>query len=98
MDLRHVAVPPAAPAARATPEDERSAALREKAVQMEAFLFAELLRASGAARPSPGGGETQFDSLLRQHQAEAVARAGRTGIAESIHRALVRAEAAPPPG
>lgn len=86
----------AAPAPLATPAppapaQAREAALREQAIQLESFLFAELLRASGTAQPSPGGGgETQFDSFLRQSQAEAVARAGQTGLAESIFRSLSR--------
>jgi len=64
--------------------------MREQAKQLEAFLFAELLRVSGTGRPSPGGGkETQFDSFLRQSQAEAVAASGQTGLAEAIYRSLV---------
>lgn len=68
---------------------DRQAALRAQAVELEAFLFAELLRVSGTGSPSPsGGGETQFDSFLRQAQAESVAASGQTGLAEAIYRSL----------
>ncbi len=67
----------------------REAALRKQAVELEAFLFAELLRVSNTGSPSPaGGGETQFDSFLRQAQAESVAKSGQTGLAEAIYRSL----------
>lgn len=73
----------------------RETALHAQSVELEAFLFAELLRVSGTGMPSPGGGgETQFDSFLRQSQAEAVARSGQTGLAEAIYRSMVRSEAA----
>lgn len=86
-----VATPPGIlPTAAAAPAP-REAALREQATQLEAFLFAELLRVSGTGAPSPaGGGETQFDSFLRQSQAEAVAGSGQTGLAEAIYRSLAR--------
>ncbi|MCK0168882.1 rod-binding protein [Jannaschia sp. S6380] len=82
----------AAPNATATLSPSRQDALRAQATELEAFLFAEMLRVSGTGSPSPsGGGETQFDSFLRQSQAEAVAASGRTGLAEAIYRSLVRA-------
>ena len=69
----------------------RESALRAQATELEAFLFAELLRVSGTGRPDPaGGGGTQFDSFLRQSQAEAVASSGQTGLAEAIYRSLAR--------
>lgn len=68
---------------------ERETALRKQAVELEAFLFAELLRVSGTGSPSAaGGGETQFDSFLRQAQAESVAASGQTGLSEAIYRSL----------
>lgn len=76
-----------APAPLATPPDP----LRNKAVQLEAFLFEELLRVSGVASPSPsGGGDPQFESFLRRAHAEAVAGSGQTGLTEAIYRALAR--------
>ncbi|MEM9795883.1 MAG: rod-binding protein [Pseudomonadota bacterium] len=78
-------------ATHATPPTAQ-AQLREQATKLEAFLFAELLRVSGTGSPSPaGGGETQFDSFLRQAQAEAVAGSGQTGLAEAIYRSMARA-------
>lgn len=69
----------------------RDVAMRAQAEQLEAFLFAELLRVSGSGAPSPsGGGETQFDSFLRQAQADAVAQSGQTGLAEAIYRSLAK--------
>ncbi|MEM7641610.1 MAG: rod-binding protein [Pseudomonadota bacterium] len=65
--------------------------LREKAVQLEAFLFEELLRVSGVASPSPsGGGDSQFESFLRRAHAEAVAGSGQTGLTDAIYRSLAR--------
>ena len=82
--------PPLRPDAAGGPET-RQAALRTQAVELEAFLFAELLRVSGTGMPAPGGGgETQFDSFLRQSQAEAVASSGQTGLAEAIYRSMAR--------
>ncbi|CTQ33464.1 hypothetical protein [Jannaschia rubra] len=81
----------ALPAAR--PPDPREDPLRAQAVELEAFLFAELLRVSGTGSPSPaGGGATQFDSFLRQAQAESVASSGQTGLAETIWRSLSKGE------
>ena len=69
--------------------DPREAALRKQAEQLEGLLFAQLLSVSGTGSPSPaGGGETQFDSFLRQAQADAVAQSGQTGLAEAIYRSL----------
>lgn len=84
-------IQPAAPVTAIDPLDRREDALREQARQLEAFLFAELLRVSGTGAPSPsGGGETQFDSFLRQSQAEAVASSGQTGLAEALYRSMSR--------
>ena len=80
---------PTLPAPAPADPRARETALRAQATQLEAFLFAELLRVSGTGSPSPaGGGETQFDSFLRTAQAEAVAASGQTGLAESIYRSL----------
>ncbi|CTQ49528.1 rod-binding protein [Jannaschia donghaensis] len=69
---------------------QRHDALREQAQALEAFLFAEMLRASGTATPSPTGpSESQFDSFLRQAQSEAVAASGQTGLAEAIYRSML---------
>ncbi len=63
--------------------------LKAQAVELEAFLFAEMLRVSGTGVPSPtGASDSQFDSFLRREQALAVSRSGQTGLAEAIYRAL----------
>ena len=75
----------------AGPSDPRVAVLRDKAQALEALLFAQMLGASGTGPPSATGArDSPFDGLLRQAQAEAVARSARTGLAESIASALMR--------
>jgi hypothetical protein len=66
--------------------------LRARAVALEAFLFEEMLRVSGTGTPSAAGpgGDSQFESFLRRAQAEAIAGSGQTGLADSIHEALLR--------
>ena len=82
---------PTAPSGGSTPPAPDP--LREKAVQLEAFLFEELMRVSGVSSPSlSGGGESQFESFLRQAHAEAVAGSGQTGLAEAIYRSMARAQ------
>ena len=89
--LNETAILPHLQAVRPEPAQARDDALRRQAVQLESLLFVELLRASGTGMPSPaGGGETQFESFLRQAQAEAVAGSGQTGLAEAIFRSLRR--------
>jgi Rod binding domain-containing protein len=67
-------------------------ALRQKAEALEAAFLAEMLghAGMGAARHAFGGGvgEEQFESFLRQAQAEAIVRRGGIGLAEHIVRAL----------
>lgn len=69
--------------------------LWKQAVQLEALLFAQLLDASGVGGlglPGSGDGpERQFDSFLRQAQAEAVAASGTTGLARMIYNDLKQA-------
>ena len=88
------AVLPTAPSVQPGGPESNTAqrdALRAQAEQLEAFLFAELLKVSGATTPSATGGQpSQFESFLRQHQAEAVAASGQTGLAESIYRSMTR--------
>ena len=70
--------------------------LREAAVRLEATFLSEMLGAAGlGAVPEAfggGAGEEQFASLLRDAQAEALARRGGIGLAESIYRALARTD------
>lgn len=69
-----------------------AALLRHLARDLEAAFVAEMLGHAGlgAARESFGGGigEEQFVSVLRQHQASAMVRAGGIGLAESLFHAL----------
>jgi Rod binding domain-containing protein len=86
-------VPAAAPAtapAAAPPAPE--AGLREAAQRLEAAFLKEMLAAAGLGR-APGGwgggpGEEHFASFLLEAQAQALARAGGVGLAESLFRSL----------
>ncbi len=88
MDL---SITPAAP----RPPD-REAVLRQKAVELETAFLAEMLAHAGLGPGegpfSGGAGEDQFASFLRREQAAAMAKAGGIGLAESLFRALARAE------
>lgn len=74
------------------PAGRPSAALRDKAIAMEAAFLSEMLRHAGADSSAGafggGAGETQFASFLRDEQARAIARAGGIGLAEVIFRSL----------
>ncbi|MEM7491221.1 MAG: flagellar biosynthesis protein FlgJ [Pseudomonadota bacterium] len=76
-----------------TPSPQQDAALRDKAVQLESFLFEEMMRASGTSSPSAGGGDSQFESFLRRAHAEAVAGSGQTGLGEAIYHSLLKSQA-----
>ena len=66
--------------------------LREAAVQLEATFLAEMLKSAGLGESghsfSGGIGEDQFASFLVGRQADAMARAGGIGLAESLYLAL----------
>lgn len=71
--------------------DATRQALRDQAVQLEAFLFAQMLSVSGTGISAmQGGRESQFESMLQRQQAEAVAGTGQTGLAEAIYQSLAR--------
>ena len=61
------------------------------AVEFEALVLAELLRAAGAGKPISGFegglGEDQFASFLVDAQARAIAARGGIGLAEMVMRA-----------
>ncbi len=84
---------PAAP----PPDTERTAAVRVQAQELEAVFLAEMLKHAGldAEGGAFGGGvgESQFNSFLRQEQAQAMARAGGIGLTESLMRAMIADEA-----
>lgn len=73
----------------ATREDARLMAAAQK---LEAAFLSEMLRAAevGTSRSAFGGGagEEQFASFLRDAQAEALARQGDFGLAQSLFEAL----------
>jgi peptidoglycan hydrolase FlgJ len=76
--------------------NERNAALRQAAMDLEASFLTEMLKSAGfgKARESNGGGagEDQFSSLLVRAQAEQMTLAGGIGLAESLFKALMEAE------
>jgi peptidoglycan hydrolase FlgJ len=91
--IRTKAEPPMNPVLPDLPATGRpAAALREKAIALEAAFLSEMLRHAGADRSAGsfggGVGETQFASFLRDEQARAIARSGGIGLAEVIFRSL----------
>lgn len=82
----------AAPATR--PDHSTDGALHSAAQALEARFLSEMLRAAGLGEtPAAFGGgigEDQFASFLRDEQAEAIARRGGIGLAESIFAAMKR--------
>lgn len=66
--------------------------LRQKAQELESRFLSEMLRHTGAARPSEefggGIGEEQFSSFLRDEHARAISQKGGIGLAEHIYNAL----------
>ena len=66
--------------------------LREAAQKLEATFLAEMLKSAGLGEPrdafSGGIGEDQFQSFLREAQAEEMAAAGGIGLAEALFEAL----------
>ncbi|KIT15691.1 rod-binding protein [Jannaschia aquimarina] len=81
--------PVPAPQPKPDPKDP----LWQKAVELEAVLFAQMLEVAGVGGLPVAGGATgqagsQFDSFLRREQAEAVAHSGATGLAQALYREL----------
>lgn len=76
----------------AAPIPPDAAALRSKAVEMEAVFLSEMLAHAGLDQGlSPGAeaGETDpFASFLRDRMAEQIARRGGIGLSEAIFRSL----------
>ncbi|UWQ21456.1 rod-binding protein [Jannaschia sp. W003] len=96
MEARINASPPVPASVR------RAGPLWQQAVKLEAVLFAQMLDSAGVGGLSPPGGGSgagggQFDSFLRQAQAEAVAGSGATGIAEAIYRDISARRGGAPP-
>lgn len=83
------------------PVQERQPSARARqhhasAVEFEALVLAELLRAAGAGKPisglEGGLGEDQFASFLVDAQARAIAARGGIGLAEMVMRASQQKE------
>lgn len=78
---------------RSAPVNEPPSApsqLEQRAVEFEAVILAEMLRAAGGGQPAEGFGggigEEQFASFLLNEQARAIAARGGIGLAELILR------------
>jgi hypothetical protein len=76
--------------AAAQPQSLRAERILSQAQQLEALLFAEMLKASGTRPPGMGAEDSPFEGFLRTAQAEAVASSGQTGLAEAIAASLMR--------
>ncbi|TFL18959.1 flagellar biosynthesis protein FlgJ [Jannaschia formosa] len=70
--------------------DPKAQRILEQARQLEALLFAEMLKASGTGPPGMAGTDSPFEGFLRTAQAEAVTSSGQTGLAEAIAASLMR--------
>lgn len=91
--IEATSAPSPSPAAPLAMPPQQAAALREAAQKLEAAFLSEMLGAAGLGEVPDGfgggAGEAQFASMLRDAQAEAMAKAGGIGLAESIFVALV---------
>jgi hypothetical protein len=59
--------------------------LRRHAAELEAVIFAQVLRSAAPSGKTPlGGRESPFDDLLRQEQARILAASGGTGLGTAI--------------
>ncbi|KUP94745.1 rod-binding protein [Tritonibacter horizontis] len=72
--------------------DQKDAALRQAALDLEASFLSEMLKAAGLGKAPEafggGAGEDQFAGLLVNEQARAMAESGGIGLAESIYNSL----------
>lgn len=84
------------PTARPSVPQDKDAALRRAAQDIEAGFLSEMLKNAGMgdAGDSFGGGigEEQFASFLRDEQARAIAAKGGVGLAEQIFLSMKRIE------
>lgn len=88
---------PLATTSSASGQSEREAALRAKAVELEASFLSVMLGQAGlgglSGEFSGGIGEEQFSSFLRDAQARAMAERGGIGLSETIFRAMMKGTA-----
>ena len=89
-------LPAIQPQTLAVPAKDRTAAMRDAAVELEATFLAEMLKSAGLGKTSDGfgggAGEDQFSSFLVRAQASEIARAGGIGLAESLFSALMETQ------
>ena len=82
------------PPPRATPLSGKPAALMAQAQALEAGFLAEMLNHAGLRGAegafAGGAGEQQFNSFLRQEQAELLVAKGGIGLAQQIFDSLLR--------
>lgn len=75
---------------------DRSTAMREAALELEASFLAEMLKSAGLGKTSDsfggGAGEDQFSSFLVRAQATQIARSGGIGLAETLFEALMETQ------
>lgn len=85
--------------AAANPLTARQAALMDQAKALEAGFLAEMLNHAGLRGAegdfAGGAGEQQFNSFLRQEQAELMVAKGGIGLAQQIFDSLLRRGAIP---
>lgn len=74
------------------PRSETDLALFKAAQQLESQFLAEMLKSTGFKGEqnafSGGAGEEQFQSFLRDAQAERIVSSGGIGLAETIFKSL----------
>ncbi|MEJ6393042.1 rod-binding protein [Gymnodinialimonas sp. 2305UL16-5] len=91
-------LPISAPQVSAPADTDPHARLRQVATELEATFLAEMLKHAGfgEARESFGGGigEDQIASMMRTQHAQAIARSGGLGLADSIFQSLLAREEA----
>ncbi|MCA8883268.1 MAG: rod-binding protein [Rhodobacteraceae bacterium] len=75
-------------------DTQTETALRRASQQLEAQFLAEMLKSTGLEGSEGafggGSGEEQFQSFLRDAQADRMVQAGGIGLAEHIFQALTR--------
>lgn len=85
---------PAIPPPLATPLTGKQAALMAQAQALEAGFLAEMLNHAGLRGAegafAGGAGEQQFNSFLRQEQAQLLVDKGGIGLAQQIFDSLLR--------
>lgn len=86
----------ALPPSQLAPQNNRTAILREAAVELEAAFLAEMLKSAGLGKSRSefggGAGEDQFGTFLVREQAKIIAKNGGIGLADSFFKSLMEAQ------